>query len=213
MKTKILAIALAAFFMLQAGCGQPADRPVVSPVPETVAHNAVVLPDSIHQQQERNMDRARLAGEEIQGDFNGDGKLETASAVQTKKGEGNPVEDGVPAAYAIRFSTADLSQLDAGCCDFRLINEGDLNNDGADDISIFQAPMNGCTYTMTTYSLQQGKWTPIIAPFLVPTGCDEVTDEVLQQRIFKEADTVFYLETDVNDEHFKTFRKVAFVNH
>lgn len=148
-----------------------------------------------------------LVGAKIEGDFDGDGKNEFATVTKTKQGEGNPIEDGTPDEYTISFSTTSLKAIPINCCEATLINEGDLNNDGKDDFSVFQAPMNGCTYAMTTYSLQNSDWKQIIETFLVPTGCDGFTAEDLQNRIFIENKTVYKLETDPNDESLKLIRK------
>lgn len=148
-----------------------------------------------------------LVGAKIEGDFDGDGKTEFATVTKTKQGEGNPIEDGTPDEYTISFSTTSLKAIPINCCEATLINEGDLNNDGKDDFSVFQAPMNGCTYAMTTYSLQNSDWKQIIETFLVPTGCDGFTAEDLQNRIFIENKTVYKLETDPNDESLKLIRK------
>lgn len=148
-----------------------------------------------------------LVGAKIEGDFDGDGKNEFATVTKTKQGEGNPIEDGTPDEYTITFSTTSLKAIPINCCEATLINEGDLNNDGKDDFSVFQAPMNGCTYAMTTYSLQNSDWKQIIETFLVPTGCDGFTAEDLQNRIFIENKTVYKLETDPNDESLKLIRK------
>ncbi|MDI3320355.1 hypothetical protein [Pinibacter soli] len=146
-------------------------------------------------------------GEKIQGDFNGDGHPEIATATKIKEGKGNPVEDGTADEYAIQFSENKLKSINAGCCNICLINEGDLNNDGADEISIFQAPMNGCTYSMTTYSFIKGTWKQIVEPFLIPTGCDSISDSDLQKRIFKKNNAIYYYETDPNDEMGKLVAK------
>lgn len=148
-----------------------------------------------------------LVGAKIEGDFDGDGKNEFATVTKTKQGEGNPIEDGTPDEYTISFSTTSLKAIPINCCEATLINEGDLNNDGKDDFSVFQAPMNGCTYAMTTYSLQNSDWKQIIETFLVPTGCDGFTAEDLQNRIFIENKTVYKLETNPNDESLKLIRK------
>ena len=148
-----------------------------------------------------------LVGAKIEGDFDGDGKTEFATVTKTKQGEGNPIEDGTPDEYTISFSTTSLKAIPINCCEATLINEGDLNNDGKDDFSVFQAPMNGCTYAMTTYSLQNSDWKQIIETFLVPTGCDGFTAEDLQNRIFIENKTVYKLETNPNDESLKLIRK------
>jgi hypothetical protein len=148
-------------------------------------------------------------GDKIQGDFNGDGHTDFATAVKIKEEQGNPVEDGTPEEYEIQFSNDKLKSIKAGCCEIRLINEGDLNNDGADEISIFQAPMNGCTYSMTTYSLINGTWRQIVEEFLIPTGCDSISDNDLQKRIFKENNTIYYLGIDMSDENGNLVKKKA----
>ena len=148
-----------------------------------------------------------LIGEKIEGDFDGDGKNEFAFVTKTKEGEGNPIEDGTPDEYTISFSNSVLKPIIIGCCEAQLINEGDLNQDGKDDFSIFQAPMNGCTYSMTTYSLQNSNWKQIIESFLISTGCDGFTAENLQNTIFIENKTVYKMERDPNDESLKLTRK------
>jgi hypothetical protein len=156
---------------------------------------------------EKKMSSLQTIGEIIQGDFDGDGNIDFATAVKIKEGQGNPIEDGSPDEYAIQFSGNKLKSINAGCCDLRLINEGDLNNDGADEISIFQAPMNGCTYSMSTYSFINGAWKQIFETFLISTGCDTISDDDLQKRIFKENDAIYYYATDPNDENGKLVAK------
>lgn len=148
-------------------------------------------------------------GTSITGDFDGDGIVETANAVKVKTGSGNPVEDGTPDEYEVQFSTKNIKPIAAGCCEMRLVNEGDLNNDGNDEISIFQAPMNGCTYTMTTYTLRAGKWKVLLVPFLVPTACDPFSNEEIEERVFLENNKIFYYKIDANDESFKLIKTLA----
>lgn len=146
-------------------------------------------------------------GNKIYGDFDGDGKADLATAIKIKEGKGNPIEDGTADEYKIQFSGTQLTALNTGCCEIRLINEGDLNNDGADDLSIYQAPMNGCTYSITTYSFTNGVWKQIIETFLIPTACNYLSDADLQKRVFKENDIVYYYNTDQNDENGKLIKK------
>ncbi|OWP75948.1 hypothetical protein [Flavobacterium oreochromis] len=176
-------------------CGQSSkDKKSVSNKQEKVETKALNLP---------------TIGERIQGDFNADKNPDIATATKIKEGQGNPVEDGTPDEYEIQFSANNINSINPGCCNIRLINEGDLNNDGADDLSVFQAPMNGCTYSMTTYSFLNGTWKQIVETFLIPTGCDKLNDDDLQKRIFKENNTIYYYDTDLNDESGKLIKKKA----
>ncbi|SEP90912.1 hypothetical protein [Epilithonimonas lactis] len=146
-------------------------------------------------------------GTKIEGTFLGNGKKIIATVIKTKETKGNPIEDGTPAEYKIRFSDKKLKPIKAGCCETILINEGDLNNDGKDDISIYQAPMNGCTYAMTTYSFSNGNWKKTVDTFLIPTGCETITNENLQKMIFRENNQIYYLEKDLSDENRKLIKK------
>jgi hypothetical protein len=90
-----------------------------------------------------------------------------------------------------------------------LFNEGDLNGDGTDELSVFQDPMNGNTYMLTTFSLVgKEQWQKIIEPLLIPTE-NYLSDEALQKRIFLEKDTLYFLEVDVNDENFGLIKQKA----
>ncbi|WP_118952877.1 hypothetical protein [Taibaiella helva] len=144
----------------------------------------------------------------IRGDFDGDGRIDSATVVHVKEGRGNPVEDGTPDEYEIRFpGSSTLKPVKAGCCSLRLVNEGDLDDDGADELSLVQAPMNGCTYPMKTCSFTHGAWRDIVPLFLVPTGCSPVSEEALQQRVSAEKGSIYYLDTDGNDENGELIRK------
>ena len=146
----------------------------------------------------------------LSGDFNGDGKVEFAYVIRTKEGHGNPIEDGVPDEYAIQFSDSGMAAINIGCCEARLINESDLNHDDADELSVFQAPMNGNTYQMATYTLKGNNWKELADPFLIPTGGDEVEDKELQERIFIENDSLYRYDVDVNED-FKLVKKKVVV--
>lgn len=139
-------------------------------------------------------------------DYNGDGQPDEATVKLIRQGEGNPVEDGTPSEYSIVFN-GKLPDLPIGCCDATIIDEGDLDNDGADEFSAFQSPMNGCTYSMTTYSFKKGAWMQLVKPFLIPTGCDEIPTEDLEKRVFIDNGKIYFMETDMNDEDMKLVKK------
>lgn len=117
-------------------------------------------------------------------DFNGEGHSESIT-ISNDKGIGNPVEDGIPDSYIITFENKKIPSLNIGCCKPLPIGEGDLNGDGKAELSLFQEPMNGCVYTMSTYTLHKGKWELLFDPFLVPTECEEVSAETIDKIVFK----------------------------
>ncbi|RED26937.1 hypothetical protein BD847_0868 [Flavobacterium cutihirudinis] len=139
-------------------------------------------------------------GDQIQGDFNGDGKLEYAFRVQTTKGRGNPVEDGIPDNYEIEFSDKTLKPIKVNCCWFKLINEGDLDKDGADEFTIIQSPENGCIATVSTFTIKAKKSYKLFTPFSI-FWCAEISDVELQKLIARENKTIYYYTSDPNDTH------------
>ena len=145
--------------------------------------------------------------EKIEGNFLGNGKTIVATAIKIKEGKGNPAEDGTPDEYEIRFSDSQLKPIKAGCCEVILINEGDLNHNGNDEISVYQAPMNGCTYTMTIYSSSNGKWNKIIDTFLVPTACEPLSKDDLQKMIARDKKGIYYYQKEMDDENGKLIKK------
>jgi len=128
--------------------------------------------------------------------------------LQSKQEQGiRGEENNESAEYIIHFLTNQFESIKIGCCDARLINEGDLNGDGSEEISVFQAPWNGCTYMLSTFSYQNGKWHQIIEPLLIPTGCEYYTDEEIQNRIFIENKTVYIYEDHL--PNFSSLQKKA----
>lgn len=139
-------------------------------------------------------------GDQIQGDFNGDGKLEYAFRVQTTKGQGNLAEGGIPDNYEIQFSDKTIKSIKVNCCWFKLINEGDLDKDGTDEFSIIQAPENGCIGTVTTYTIKTKKSYKLFPSFTI-FWCAELFDFELQKLVVRENKTIYYYIADPNDTH------------
>jgi hypothetical protein len=53
---------------------------------------------------------------------------------------------------------------------------------------------------MTTYSFKTGKAAVVVPPFLIPTGCDPLSDNALRERIVATADGIYFYNTDMSDE-------------
>ena len=146
-------------------------------------------------------------GERIDGHFTQSKTNENLFLKLTKKGHGNPVENGVPDEYALFSNAKNIKSLKIGCCEATLINEGDLNGDGLDEVSVVQAPMNGCTYTFSTYTLSGGIWKKLFEPFMFSSGCDPLSYDDLQKKLFIEKGVVYSLQVDPNDEDSRPIKK------
>jgi len=198
-----LFIVAAAFLLFSCKKNKPTDE-IVFIQQDTIVSDSII--NNLEKEAENTAQKVTV-GTKIEGDFTGSNQPEHAEALKTKVAIGNPAEDGSPAEYTIVFGNKNLNPISAGCCEIQLVNEGDLNGDGADELSLFQAPANGCTFTMTTYTHKGGKWTKLFEPFGIPTACEEITQDDIQKRVFKEDGKMYIYETDVNDENFKLVKK------
>lgn len=152
---------------------------------------------------------SKLSEEKTVGDFNGDNVIDKAT-IKFTPGVGNPLEDGTPDSYEVIFNNK-IESIKAGCCRLILINEGDLNDDGKDEISLFQAPENGCIYTLKTYSYINNQWILIFDPFLIPTNCEALSEDEIQKRVSKEGNKLYIYVDDLNDEKSSLIKKEIFL--
>ena len=140
-------------------------------------------------------------GQKVVDDFNGDGKTDTA-LLKMKVNQKTRAH-----SWTLSFNDKRIPEMQLGCCAPILINEGDLNGDKSAELSIFQAPENGCVYIWTTYSLKNSRWIKLIQPFLITTDCEDFKPTDLQNRVFKEKGKVCYWDIDPNDEENKPIKK------
>ena len=160
---------------------------------------------TIHAQSHKN---AGIVGKEIQGNFTGTNKKETARTMIVMNGMNTSTGiDRTKAEYIVAFQGRNVPDIMIKGYESILVNEGDLNGDGMDELSVYSAPLHGCTYIMTTYTFSQGKWKEFIPSFLIPTACENLTDDEIQGKVFKEGKKVYFYETDLNSEDFIQGRK------
>ena len=194
MRTIIAATSL----LLTIACGQPAKQPPHT-AKDTITTAVPVSPASrAARSATPPADTVR-----IMGDFNGDGTPDTAISILHAKA----VEENTQDHYIVLFSDKVLPPLRPVTGRQRLVNEGDLNGDGADELSLFGEPLHGCTYSMQTFSYRKGSWQPLTEMWLIPTACVFLSDEQLQQRVFLENDTLYHLREDVNDENMSLVKQ------
>jgi hypothetical protein len=142
-------------------------------------------------------------------DADGDGIPETIEIIMVKEAIGNPMEDGESAEYGIRTENDKIPFLTLGCCEGYLLSEGDLNKNGGAELSLIQAPLNGCTYTLVCYTYDGSAWKMLMDPILIPTACDGLSKKALEDRIILEGGSVYYYENDPNSETGELLRKQA----
>lgn len=145
-------------------------------------------------------------GEKIEGHFTSKKSAEHIFIKQTKRGHGNPIEDGVSDEYTLMSTSKTIKALKIGNIEAILINEGDLNGDGLDEISVVQTPMNGCTYYFSTFTNVNGTWKKLFEPFLFSNGCEPLKNKDLLNKVFVEKGIVYSLQVDPNDENMKLKR-------
>ncbi len=94
----------------------------------------------------------------IKGDFDGDGKTETA----TLAGNGFPIDSAdclTQCQCIVRFSDSRLPDLTVPRCYVgHLENEGDLNADGADEIGVLPDWFSECKQDYSVFTLRDGVW-------------------------------------------------------
>jgi len=134
-------------------------------------------------------------GDKIYGDFNGDGKFEYAFRVLTKKGFGNPVENGIPDEYELKFSDENIKPIKDKFYWFTLINEGDIDNDGSDEVSVQEDPLNGCIGVVKTFTIKNKKSNYLFEPFsFYRSACDDKISINSQDLVENDNGIVYFYE-------------------
>ncbi len=141
-------------------------------------------------------------GDSIYGDFNGDKKFEYAYRKLIKKGVGNPLEDGTPDVYEVCFSDVTIKSIKDDFYWFILINEGDLDNDGSDELSVREDPMNGCLGLVKTFTIKKEETYYLIEPFSFYRGtCDNEISINPEDLVEKTSNAVYYYEYVTNNNY------------
>lgn len=148
-----------------------------------------------------------LVGLEVKGDFNGDKKIEEARSGPIRQFYPDKNIDGV--GWMAQFEDSTIKELTLGCCLSYMVNEGDLNNDGADELSIYaySGNMADCNYYYSTYTLTKKGWQKIIGPFVVANGCEGFQSENLLSKVTKDEKGAVYYQVDTLG---KSVKKRAF---
>lgn len=136
-------------------------------------------------------------------DFNGDGTADDEFIVHNNLDDAHSDDGITPGSWTIKFENKTLPDLTLTGGMPTPVGEGDLNGDGAAELTLVQEPNHGCTYDLTVWSFQNRKWKPVFGPELIPTACDPISSDGLEQLIVKENGKVYFYKADLNDEDFK----------
>ena len=144
----------------------------------------------------------KTIGTQIEGDFNGDGKTEIAVLEYLGVKQATNV---LLFKYSVTFTDENIKPIiiETTYRKLQLINEGDLNGDNADDISISQeihpkAPFS----TMQTQSFSDNKWNYIITHITIHLGFETLRPEQLQDVVTKKGKSIIYYTYDSSSLEF-----------
>jgi hypothetical protein len=112
---------------------------------------------------------------QVIGNFDGDNIPDTGNLVllgitkhelepeeEQVKGEEDDHSDTVIYNYSLHFQGNMLGEIkDINGVEVAVINEGDLNHDGKDEISVFSYRMVICSCNLACYTFRNGKWVMI----------------------------------------------------
>ena len=133
------------------------------------------LKTEINNNGENNNENA-IPSDAVEGDFDGDGTTEYVWLVPPKfpevQNEDNFGEcDGLCECY-LKFSNDKIPPIKLeDCIGGAPVKEGDLNNDGADEVGILPQWWTSCWRNYQVYTLRNNKWKYVVAPF--PTHCNQ----------------------------------------
>lgn len=123
-----------------------------------------------------NKKESSIPAEAVIGDFDGDSITEYVWLVPPKfpkeQNEDNFGDcDGLCECY-LMFSNDKIPPIKLeNCIGGTPVNEGDLNNDGADEVGILPQWWTSCWRNYQVYTLRNNKWKYVVAPF--PTHCNQ----------------------------------------
>lgn len=121
---------------------------------------------------------ATIPANAIRGDFDGDGKQEYAWLTSNPKPQNKEEDFGEcegECVCIIHFSNKKIVPIKVPqCIDGDLHNEGDLNDDSSDELSLIPSWWTSCWMSCHVYTFQQKKWRKLVPSFSV--YCSHIED-------------------------------------
>ncbi|MBV8253640.1 MAG: hypothetical protein JO154_13615 [Chitinophaga sp.] len=182
-----------------------------APTPaDKAADSLIQKPDSlVFKETIESPDTESSPHDTITGHFSGKAQEDTAIISIITPASNTEAPEDAQDKYGVNFDAhSGIPALPPFWGAIYIVNEGDLNGDGKDDITVFNEPLHGCTFSCTTWTLTaNNEWKQLFPALLVPTGCEPMSDSAMQARVFKENGKIYRWEEDVNDDNF-TQKKV-----
>jgi serine/threonine protein kinase len=149
---------------------------------------------------------AALPATGVVGDFNGDGSRETVRLLPPKmpdvQTEDNFGECVGKCICQLVFSSATLPPITVeNCIHGSPVNEGDLDDDGADEIGLLPGWWSSCWHGYNVYTFKHGRWGFLVDP--ISTHCnqwDQGIDAIEKDR--SRAGHVIVRYTDMSESGF-----------
>lgn len=140
----------------------------------------------------------RIPKNAVKGDYNGDGLSEYMwiEKPQIKEEEADCLGECI--CY-IRFSTQDLPSIPVkNCIGGTLVNEGDLNNNGSDEIGFLPEWFTSCWHSYYVWTFKNGAWVYAVEPF--STHCSQWENGVVPIEVDKQKEGNVIIRYSVFDD-------------
>jgi hypothetical protein len=154
----------------------------------------------------RNKTSENIPNDAVSGDFNGDGKAEFMWLVTPKLIENDMSCEG-NCTSVIQFSDNNIPSIKVeDCIDGLPVNEGDLNNNGTDEIGLLPGWFTSCWHSYLVWTIKNGSWVYAVDP--ISTHCnqwDEGVDAIEKDR--KKEGYVIVRYSEITDADFVVLSK------
>lgn len=133
-----------------------------------IVEESDLITDGNLSRREKSMD---IPADAVKGDFNGDGNFEYMWLTPPKLGQEDMTCEG-GCTSIIQFSDKSIPSISVeDCIDGLPVNEGDLNNNGTDEIGLLPGWFTSCWHTYLVWTNKNGNWLYAVDP--ISTHCNQ----------------------------------------
>jgi len=145
----------------------------------------------------KSLSFAQIKPSSIKGDFDGNKTKDKISIYESKPGTELPAQLGGESPECnVKTTLKNIKNISLLKECGQLINEGDLDGNGSDEFSLVTWSPNGTQVNMNTYKIQKGKLVLICSPQFEPGIGTDVTNKMLNDRVYKKNGRIYYIDSD-----------------